>query len=115
DTALWELAVEAQVEGRRLVLVGEEGLEVDVRSVEVVGVVAELEVVVALAVLHRLRLANVLEDQRLEARRAQRAVFLEDPVLPDQLVAARRAVVARVDAGADAEDLLPVVLRLHPV
>ena len=115
DTALGELAVEAQVEGRRLVLVGEEGLEVDVRSVEVVGVVAELEVVVALAVLHRLRLAHVLEDQRLEARRAQRAVFLEDPVLPDQLVAARRAVVARVDAGADPEVLLPADLGLHHV
>src|SRR5258707_14923539 len=45
DAALGELRVEAQVERRRLVLVGEERLEVHVGRVQVVGVVAVLEVV----------------------------------------------------------------------
>ena len=77
--------------------------------------VAVLEVVEAHAVRDGLGLSHVLEDQVLQTGRPQRPVLLEHPVLPDQLVAAGRAVVPGVDAGADPVVLLTAHLRLDHV
>ena len=115
DRPLRELGVESEVEGRRLVLVWQERLEEHVGRVQIVGVIPILEVVVARAARDRLRLAHVLEHQRLETRRPQRAILLEHPVLADQLVRSGSAIVAGVDAGADPEVLLPAHFDLHHV
>ena len=77
--------------------------------------IAVLEVVEAHAVRDRLRLPHVLEHQRLQTGRPQRPVLLEDPVLADQLVRTRRAVVAGVDARADPEGLRSPDLGLDHV
>jgi hypothetical protein len=114
DQVVGQLVGEAEVQRRRLVALGRERLEDRVLGARDLGHVGEREVVVGHRELHVAVVLAVLQRDRAQGRRPQRALVLGDPLVTLERVLRRLAEVALLDAAADPPLALAVDLdELH--